>query len=82
LEGIVLGPICPGLRAQTPVTEEPEEAQLLKAAKVYFGNDITPAEEKLVCTAGQFLNRPGFALLAEGAKIGGAFAGKTSCNPN
>jgi hypothetical protein len=35
------------LRAETPVTEAPAEAQLLKAAKVYFGNDIKPAEEKL-----------------------------------
>jgi hypothetical protein len=35
------------LRAQTPVTEAPAETRLLKAAKVYFGNDIKPAEEKL-----------------------------------
>ena len=35
------------LRAQTPATEAPAETQLLKAAEVYFGNDIKPAEEKL-----------------------------------
>ena len=41
----VLGPGT--LRAQTPATEAPAETQLLKAAKVYFGNDIKPSEEKL-----------------------------------
>jgi hypothetical protein len=35
------------LRAQTPAAEAPAETQLLKAAKVYFSDDITPAEEKL-----------------------------------
>lgn len=35
------------VRAQTPAAEAPAETQLLKAAKVYFGDDIKPAEEKL-----------------------------------
>jgi hypothetical protein len=35
------------LRALTPATEAPAETQLLKAAKVCFGNDIKPAEETL-----------------------------------
>jgi hypothetical protein len=35
------------LWAQTPAAEAPAETQLLKAAKIYFGDDIKPAEEKL-----------------------------------
>ena len=34
-------------RAQTPATKAAAETQLLKAAKVYFRNDIKPTEEKL-----------------------------------
>ncbi len=33
--------------AQAPATETPAEVHLLNAAKVYFGNDIMPSEEKL-----------------------------------
>ena len=35
------------LLAQAPATETPAEVHLLNAAKVYFGNDIKPSEEKL-----------------------------------
>ncbi|MGA8476436.1 MAG: hypothetical protein WB696_00600 [Chthoniobacterales bacterium] len=41
----VLG--CGTLRAQTPAAETQAETRLLNAAKVYFGNDIKPSEEKL-----------------------------------
>ena len=35
------------LQAQTPATEAAAGTELLKPGKVYFGNDINPAEEKL-----------------------------------